>query len=187
MQHKILATLALFTFAVATAFANGSDDKDKEQTVVYTKHQPQLAINSSTYHTAVGVRGLGTSGLTIKHFTGSNKAIEGIIGLWPDAFSATLLFEKYVNAFDEPGLNWYYGVGGHIATQSDWVYYDGVRRYERDDDDFGIGVDGIFGIEYKIHEAPIAVSLDVKPFLEVTTNGAAYLAIDPGLGVKFTF
>lgn len=146
-----------------------------------------LAIKSSTYNTAFGVRGIGTSGLTFKHFTGRNKAFEGIVGFGPDAFSITLLIEYYTPAFDEPGLNWYYGIGGHVATQTQWTNYrTDYRGYNRQPDDFGIGVDGIFGIEYKISEVPIAISLDVKPFLEVTTNGNAYLALDPGLGIKFT-
>ncbi|SNT17031.1 hypothetical protein SAMN05421640_2633 [Ekhidna lutea] len=139
----------------------------------------------TTYNTAVGVRGLGTSGLTIKHFTGANKALEGIVGFYPNAFSATLLVERYAPAFSEPGLNWYYGIGGHIATQSDVIRNDGL--YRRETSEVGLGIDGIFGIEYKIQEVPIAMSLDFKPFFEVATDGDAFIALDPGLGIKVTF
>ncbi len=148
----------------------------------------RLITQSSTYTTAFGVRGIGTSGLTFKHFTGSTRAFEGIVGFGPDAFSLTVLTEFYGPAFDEPGLRWYYGIGGHLATQTRWVNYRTDNRvYQRESDDIGIGVDGIFGIEYKINPVPIAISVDVKPFLEVTTGGDAYLAFDPGLGIKFTF
>lgn len=139
-----------------------------------------------TYKTAIGVRGLGTSGLTIKHFTKSTTAIEGIIGFYPNAFSVTVLSEKYAQAFDTRGLNWYYGIGGHIATQSD-VYSRDNGLYRRQSSEFGLGIDGIFGIEYKINEVPIAISLDFKPFLEVATDGDAFVALDPGLGIKVTF
>lgn len=145
----------------------------------------QQLKTGSSYKTAIGVRGLGTSGLTIKHFTESNKALEGIIGFYPNAFSATLLVERYAPAFNEPGLNWYYGIGGHIATQSDVVRNDGL--YRRETSEFGLGIDGIFGIEYKIQEVPIAMSLDFKPFFEVDTDGDAFIALDPGLGIKVTF
>jgi hypothetical protein len=138
-----------------------------------------------SYKTAIGVRGLGTSGLTIKHFTNASTAVEGIIGFYPNAFSVTVLLEKYAQAFDTPGLNWYYGIGGHIATQSDVSRNDGWNR--RETSEFGLGVDGIFGIEYKISEVPIAISLDFKPFFEVATNGDAFVALDPGLGIKVTF
>ncbi|SHJ60801.1 hypothetical protein SAMN04488028_101656 [Reichenbachiella agariperforans] len=137
------------------------------------------------YQTAVGVRGIGTSGLTIKHFTKRSTAIEGIIGFYPNAFSATVLYERYASAFDVRGLNWYYGVGGHIATQSDVVDNEGI--YRRESSEFGLGVDGIFGIEYKIQNVPIAVSLDFKPFVEVATDGDAFMALDPGLGIKVAF
>lgn len=139
----------------------------------------------TSYKTAIGVRGIGTSGLTIKHFTKANTALEGIVGFYPNAFSVTLLVEKYALAFDEPGLRWYYGIGGHIATQSDVIKNDGI--YRRESSDIGFGVDGIFGIEYKIQDVPIAVSFDLKPFFEVSTDGNAFIALDPGLGVKVTF
>lgn len=188
MNHnKLLSLVTIFALAISTAFASGNEKNgEKGRSLVHNPYH-SLSVNSYNYTTAIGVRGLGTSGLTIKHFTRTNHAIEGIVGLYPDAFSVTALWETYANAFDQPGLNWYYGFGGHIATASDWVYYDNYRGYERRSGDFGLGIDGIFGIEYKINEIPIAVSLDVKPFLEVTTRGHAYLAVDPGLGVKVAF
>ncbi|MAE84992.1 MAG: hypothetical protein CMB80_19800 [Flammeovirgaceae bacterium] len=190
MKYKNLLSLtAAFLIGTASVFATGTE-KEKESGNSYTfANNPfnSLATNSYKYNTAVGIRGLGTSGLTIKHFTRANRAVEGIVGFYPDAFSVTVLLENYVNAFDQAGLNWYYGFGGHIATETDWVYYENYRGYRRSDGDFGIGIDGIFGIEYKINEVPIAVSLDVKPFLEVTTSGNAYLAVDPGLGIKVAF
>lgn len=145
----------------------------------------QQLETGTSYKTAVGVRGLGTSGLTIKHFTRNNQALEGIIGFYPNAFSATLLVEQYAPAFSEPGLNWYYGIGGHVATQSDVVSNEGL--YRRESSEVGFGIDGIFGIEYKIQQVPIAMSLDFKPFFEVATNGDAFIALDPGLGIKVTF
>lgn len=145
----------------------------------------QSLRTGSSYKTAVGVRGVGTSGLTIKHFTGSQKALEGIIGFYPNAFSVTLLVERYSPAFDVVGLNWYYGIGGHLAGQSNVVRNEGL--YRRESSKFGMGVDGIFGIEYKISEVPIAVSLDFKPFFELSTDGTAFIAYDPGVGIKLTF
>lgn len=145
----------------------------------------QTLQTGHSYTTAVGVRGIGTSGLTIKHFKNSNTAYKGIIGFYPNAFSATILVEKYTPAFDVRGLRWYYGIGGHVATQSDVIRREGL--YRRESTGFGIGVDGIFGIEYKIDEVPIAVSMDFKPFLEVVDNGDAFITLDPGVGVKVTF
>ena len=150
---------------------------------------PDLAINSNTYHTAVGLRGGETSGLTIKQFVGGTNAIEGIIGLWHHGVSATVLFEKHQSAFNVSGLNWYYGAGGHASIASRYAYYDPYRdRYRKYyEGSVGLGVDGIVGIEYKIPKAPIALSFDVKPFVEVVSRGYIYSSLDPGLGIKITF
>lgn len=153
--------------------------------ILTTATHAQNLKTGPSYKTAIGVRGLGTSGLTIKHFTNSNNAIEGIVGFYPNAFSVTVLVEKYAQAFDTRGLNWYYGIGGHIATQSNVIRNDGI--YRRETSEVGLGVDGIFGLEYKINEVPIAISLDFKPFFEVATDGNAFVALDPGLGIKVTF
>jgi hypothetical protein len=148
----------------------------------------QPAINTSSYHTAIGLRGGATSGLTIKHFMGSGSALEGIVGIWPNGISITGLYEKHANAGLE-GLNWYYGGGGHVGFESgryynkDYYYY---RNHYRDGG-AAIGIDGIIGIEYKINPIPFAISLDLKPFFEVNTGGGNYFSLDPGLGIKFTF
>ncbi len=162
---KVLLILAIVAFSIGTSFS-----------------QP---ATGTSYKTAVGIRGLGTTGITLKQFIAPQKAVEGIVGVYPNAFSITVLLEQTSPAFDTRGLNWYYGIGGHIADQSDFLVRDGI--YRREVDDFGVGVDGIFGIEYKIDQTPIAVSMDLKPFLEFTTRGNAFIALDPGLGIKVTF
>lgn len=193
---KVLLTAITILFASVASFASGFDIDPKKDSstlqalkVAPVSYSPLKVekVAKANYGTAIGIRAIGTSGLSIKHFTGSNKALEGIVGFWPHSFSATLLFEKYANAFDEPGLYWYYGAGGHIASHNRWKTYEQPNRYSGRDGDFGIGVDVVVGMEYKIQQVPIAISLDVKPFLEVTTSGSAFFALDPGLGVKFTF
>ena len=149
---------------------------------------PTPAIGS-TFTTAIGLRGGETSGLTIKHFIGGNTAIEGIVGLWHHGIHLTGLFERHVNAFGESGLNWYYGGGAHLSVHTYGTYYGYGRRRGQyyDDGNFGLGVDGIVGLEYKIKPIPIAISLDIKPYIEVISNGRIWGSLDPGLGIKFTF
>ena len=53
------------------------------------------------------------------------------------------------------------------------------------DGDGSFGVDGILGLEYKIRDAPIALSLDVNPYIEFLHG--AYANVWGGLGVKFAF
>jgi hypothetical protein len=146
------------------------------------------SINSPDYKNAIGLRGGYPSGLTFKHFSSSNTAFEGILGVWQRAFSVTLLYEKHANAFNVSGMRWYYGGGGHVAVATSGRY-DGRDRYYRRyyDDDAAFGIDGIVGLEYKIVPIPFAISLDLKPTLEITTGGYTYFDLDPGLGLKFTF
>ncbi len=142
---------------------------------------------SSNYQTAVGIRAGGTSGITVKHFIASNQAIEGIVGLWNNGFGATVLLEIHESA-GEPGLNWYYGAGGHIAVWDNsgrngrdaWFYNNRI-------DGIALGVDGIVGLEYKIQPIPIAISADLKPLLGIHSGGNIHFGLDPGIGVKFVF
>lgn len=143
----------------------------------------------TSYTTAIGLRGGGTSGLTIKHFYADQRAYEFIVNGWYNGIGVTGLLEKHQTAFNEAGLNWYFGVGGHVSVGASRAYYYGWndRYVAYSDGRVALGVDGIVGLEYAIPRIPLALSLDVKPFAEVTTNGNVWLAVDPGLGVKFTF
>jgi hypothetical protein len=150
------------------------------------------SLNSGSYNTAIGLRGGGTSGLTIKHFTNSNTAIEGIVSFWRRSFGLTGLFEKHAGAFGVNGMRWYYGAGAHIYTtaRDDSYYKDrsyNPHYYRYEDGGFGFGIDGIVGLEYKIVPIPFAISLDLKPAIDITSGGNVYSYLDPGLGIKFTF
>lgn len=139
---------------------------------------------SSSYKAAIGLRAGGTSGITGKVFVGNSAAVEGILSVWRGGLGLTVLYERYTPAFNLAGMNWYYGGGGHaIVTGNDNRYgYERVRR-----DQFALGIDGIVGLEYKIPPIPIALSLDLKPNVEVWSGGDVDLRLDPGIGLKFVF
>lgn len=164
-----------------------------EATYAQRKDEAQISANEFPYYkTAIGLRGGGTSGATLKHFTSQRTAVEGILGIWYNAFSVTGLIERYVPAgiSSIPGLQWYYGGGGHIAFETGRTYYvyEGTRyAYRYSEGEVGFGLDGILGIEYKIPPIPFAISLDMKPFVEINTFGSAFISLDPGVGIKFTF
>ena len=150
------------------------------------------SIDKSNYKTAIGLRAGETSGLTIKHFLNERSALEGILGVWPNAFSITGLYERHETVFSVEGMKWYYGGGGHVALMSGRTYYvynerNGYWYKYRSGSNTGVGVDGILGLEYKIKPIPFAISLDIKPLIEVTADGMLYEAIDPGLGIKVAF
>jgi hypothetical protein len=140
------------------------------------------------YNTALGVRIGGTSGVSIKHFYTNTAAFEGLIGTFGNGFSLTALLEKHRNAFEAPGLNWYWGAGAHVAFYNGNAYYKvgGREISERESDDVAFGVNGIIGLEYSLPEdIPVAFSLDFKPFVEIDTDGDVGVAPDLALGIKF--
>ncbi len=143
------------------------------------------------YDFAVGLRSGGTSGITFKKNNGAT-AWEGIVGLWHNGIGFTGLWEKNQPAFNEPGFNWYYGVGGHVAFYGD--DFDGrhgaswySHPHHIDDGDFGLGIDGVIGLEYKIPNAPIAFDIGLKPYIEIVSEGGILFSPDPGIGVKVAF
>lgn len=139
----------------------------------------------SDYKYALGLRAGGPSGITFKINTQSSNSVEFIAGFWYDFINVTALFEKNAPAFNVDGMRWYFGGGGHLSFFTSKIEDD--RWYYRRGEGYAIGIDGIVGLEYKIPPIPFAVSLDLKPFLEVDRVGDVHLGIDPGLGIKFTF
>ena len=157
--------------------------------------RPLAIAPSPTYKSAIGVRAGSTAGITFKHFIAGEGAVEGIIGVWRNAVRLTVVYEKHVPFGGVAGLNWYYGGGGHVSIYSEdrihhwhWDPPEGWHRHDHaHPGSFGIGVDGILGIEYKIPPIPFAVSLDLKPFIEFTSANYVFWSFDPGLGIKFAF
>jgi hypothetical protein len=139
---------------------------------------------TGSYKTGIGIRTGETSGLTVKLNSRKGPSVEIITGIWSDWLSFTGVFEKNVPAFNIDGMRWYYGAGGHVAFQTD--KFNTGRYYDRGDD-FALGIDGIVGLEFKIPPIPFAISIDIKPFIEIYNNGDMFFDFDPGLGVKFTF
>lgn len=139
----------------------------------------------SGYTTGIGLRGGSASGLTIKHFINSDAAIEGIIST---SFKyrgtvVTVLYEKHAQAFNAKGLLWYYGLGGHVGFWDGHDYYDrGHKHY--DDNVFGVGIDGILGLEYYIQDIPFTIGVDVKPYLNIPVGGGFW---NTALHVRYVF
>jgi hypothetical protein len=128
-----------------------------------------------TYTNALGVKVLDGGGITFKHFMQDDKAIEGIMYFWDRGTRITGLYEIYGNIEGAAGLKWYIGPGAHIGFYN--TDYGGGS--------FG-GIDGVLGLDYKINNAPINLSLDWQPSFEFGT-GRGFYGGWGGLGVRYTF
>ena len=138
------------------------------------------------YTFAVGLRGGETSGGTLKWFASETVALEAIIGYWNKSLAGTFLAEKHIEAFHRRELQWYFGGGAHIAGATGYNRWYNLSDdyYEFRDGGVGYGIDAIAGIEFKFPVIPVAMSFDLKPFVEFSSLGGAWIALDPGIGIK---
>lgn len=131
------------------------------------------------YNTGIGARFGWFNGLTIKHFIGSDRAIEGILASRWEGFIITGLYE-----FQKPTgvnqLDWFIGGGAHIG------FWDSNWGYNNDNnDDMALGLDFILGLDYKFEDIPIDLSLDWKPAFNMFGNG--FWGDGLALSARFTF
>ncbi|MBK0380494.1 hypothetical protein [Mucilaginibacter segetis] len=143
--------------------------------------------DAQDYQTAVGLKFGGfENGPSVKYFTQSNVALEGILGIRDHGLVITGLYEIHQEAFNVPLLKFYYGFGAHIGSVGRGNY----KRFNGDDQYYGnshilLGGDATLGLEYTLPDAPIAISLDLNPRLELATG--PFFDLAPGLGLKYTF
>lgn len=133
--------------------------------------------------TSAGLRLGPDAGITLKHHAGA-AAYEGILHLSDWFQGVTVLyhfFHKPITA-DLPGLDWYAGAGGHI-----WNYRSTFRArpgWVEVGSGTGIGVDFALGAQYNFPGAPINLSLDWKPALNII-GGTGLAFSSAGLSVRY--
>jgi hypothetical protein len=143
--------------------------------------------SAQSYQTAVGLKFGGyENGISVKYFSTPDIALEGELGFRAHGVVITGLYEIHQEAFGVKELKFYYGAGAHLGAEGSGVYqtYDGSNE-TYNQSHILLGVDGVLGLEYKIPNSPIAVSLDLNPRVELATG--PFFDIAPGLGLKYTF
>ena len=128
-----------------------------------------------TYTTALGVKFLDGGGITLKHFVNDKAALEGIAYFWSHGTRITGLYELHFDINGAPGLKWYVGPGAHVGLYN--TKYGGGSW---------IGIDGVLGLDYKINNAQLNLSLDWQPSFEFGT-GRGFTGNWGGLGIRYTF
>lgn len=131
-----------------------------------------FSVKAQAYQNAVGIRfsnndAILKTGVSFRHFTGSNIALEGLLTFDPVALG--LLVEKF-KPFSVAGLTWFYGGGAYVAIEG--------RN--------NLGVLGILGLDYKFQGVPLNLSLDWKPELQIIKN-VEFEPAAVGVGIRFAF
>lgn len=134
------------------------------------------------YHTGIGFRAGLSQGVTVKHFFSNTEAFEGLFTTKWQGFEISGLYEKHnFRTFDVDGLYWFYGFGAHIG------FFNGenVRWGELGKQYVAVGADAIIGMEYTFTEAPISLSLDIKPGFNFT--GYVGFWYDAAFSIRYIF
>ena len=123
------------------------------------------SANSTSYKTALGVKVWDGGGISLKHFFNSQNAGELIGYFWNAGFRLTGLYEIHGPISGAPGLKWYIGPGLHVGAYNH-------HHHHHDDDHWhdghaSVGIDGVLGLDYKFTNAPVNLSLDWKPELDI--------------------
>ena len=128
--------------------------------------------NSNEYSTAIGVR-FYPGAITFKqNFTHDNK-LEAIAYFWKGT-RITGLYEHCFDIEGFDGLQWYVGPGAHIMMYNEGQYSNGSY----------FGVDGVLGLDYKIKNSPLNLSLDWQPSFDFGGN-TGFNGGFGGLGIRY--
>lgn len=133
----------------------------------------------SNYTSAIGVK-MYPSAISHKKFYRSNKAIETLGYFTLDGFRATILNEFYAPIEGNNQLSWYVGYGGHVGIWSEaWK-----KNNPNHTAGIAVGVDGILGLDYKLKNAPLNISVDWQPSFNFV--GASYFESGwAGIGIRY--
>ncbi len=121
-------------------------------------------------------------------------ALNGLLSFNNNGIQATGLKVIYETSFSDlsPNLIFAWGYGGHAGfIYADHLRYMGEEYYFRDDHGRFcplIGVDGWLSAEYRLTELPLNISLNVKPFVELTFP--SFLKVTPwdfAVSVSYVF
>jgi len=132
------------------------------------------------YKKAIGVK-MYPSAISYKSFMTNSKAIEVLGYFTLDGFRTTIMIEKYSAFADNEQLSWYIGYGGHLGIWSE----EWKKNNPNHKAGIALGVDGILGLDYKIKNAPLNLSLDWQPSFNFV--GSSYFESGwAGLGIRYT-
>ena len=145
-----------------------------------------VAASAQDYNWAIGIRGGGNDcGVTVKHILSDYNALEFTYNVqYPRdrmlrASVLSLLYEWNQPVIAD-GFLLYYGLGAHIGSAT-------MRK--EDSDNYGsmvLGAAGVVGLEYQLYSAPVAFSLDYRPFLNMLPQIRGFIG-NVGLGIKVVF
>ena len=149
-----------------------------------------LILNTGLFAQSPGKWGFGINlgdptGLTIKHFTGRYTALNFTVG--SSYFGEIRIGTDYLwhfDAFRSNVVNMHAGIGGVIGfgNSHSVIFHDEPNKFYFREDDVGIGVRGVVGIDVYPTTAPFEIFLEFGPLVGIVPEAGA--AIDVAVGFR---
>jgi len=142
-------------------------------------------LSAQDYKLAMGIRfSTATPTLnnsfSVKYFMNETDAVEGLISFGSGRFGLGGLYEKHQLIGATPALNWFYGGGAYLGFES----HTDANHIKSNTTFFG--PTGVVGLDYKFQNAPINLSLDWKPELDIVPS-INFVPDAFALTARFTF
>lgn len=132
-------------------------------------------VSAQDYKLAMGVRLSSaaptlSNSFSVKYFMDETNAVEGLVS-FGTRFGIGGLYERHQLIGATPALTWFYGGGGYVGFQDHNTY---------------LGPTGVVGLDYKFSNAPLNLSLDWKPELDIIP-AINFIPDAFALSVRFVF
>jgi len=133
-------------------------------------------LSAQDYKVAIGVRFSSAAptlnnAVSVKYFMNETSAVEGLISFGNSRFGLGGLYEKHQLIGGTPAFTWFYGAGGYIGFEDRTTF---------------LGPTGVVGLDYKFQNAPLNLSLDWKPELDIIPS-INFVPDAFALTARFTF
>ena len=142
-------------------------------------------LKAQNYQSAVGLR-LGVPlGISYKFFISEPGAIELYLGFRSYSFGYTYInpgamYQHHFPISSIDGLSWYVGGGASVFLYNYKSSFGGVE-----DGSFGIGLNGVLGLDYKFTNAPINISADWTPTIYLSGYNTGFGGGAGALSVRY--
>lgn len=132
-------------------------------------------LSAQDYKVAVGIRFSTadptiSNAVSIKYFMDETNALEGLVS-FGNRFGLGGLYERHQLIGGTPAFTWFWGAGGYVGWQNKQTF---------------LGPMGAIGLDYKFQNAPVNLSIDWKPELDLVPN-INFVPDAFGVTVRYTF
>jgi len=138
---------------------------------------------------AAGVRFGSSTGFNYRYALAEDRAVEGILSIQSNSksnrFRLVGLYEFHKPLMGD--FSWYYGYGGSIGSYKYKSYTNSEGVRVEPESELALSIDGIVGVEYNIPNAPIALSLDVKPYFDFLQESSIRIFDPIGFSIRYKF